>query len=162
MRADGTDVRRLTESAALDALPAYSPDGRQIAFISDRAHKDSRKLFVMGAGGESPRRVIGATGYTYQMVPDWQPLRRKDACTIRGTIHADVLTGTEQADVICGLGGADTIAGRGGNDRLLGGPGNDVLLGGAGADHLDGGSGRDVAVADKSDRRSSIEKLRKR
>ena len=51
MRADGTDVRRLTESPALDALPAYSPDGRQIVFVSDRARKDSRKLYVMSAGG---------------------------------------------------------------------------------------------------------------
>ena len=51
MRADGTDVRRLTESPSLDALPAYSPDGKQIVFVSDRAQKDSRKLYVMSAAG---------------------------------------------------------------------------------------------------------------
>ena len=162
MLADGTDVRRLTESPSLDALPAYSPGGKQIVFVSDRALKDSRKLYVMAAGGGGARRVIGSRGYTYQMVPDWQPLRKRDTCTIRGTIHADILTGTERADVICGLGGNDRIAGGGGNDRLLGGTGNDVLFGGPGADRLEGGAGTDSAVADKSDRRSSIEKLLKR
>ena len=106
MLADGSDVRRMTDSPALDALPAYSPDGKQIVFVSDRALKDSRKLYVMPAVGGDTRRVIGTPGYTYQMVPDWQPLQRKDPCTIRGTIHADVLTGTARADVICGLGGA--------------------------------------------------------
>ena len=77
-------------------------------------------------------RVIGTPGYTYQMVPDWQPLQRKDPCTIRGTINADVLTGTARADVICGLGGEDIIerprrqrhaARRRRNDQLNGGTG---------------------------------------
>ena len=116
----------------------------------------------MAAGGGAARRVIGTPGYSYQMVPDWQPLRKRDTCTIRGTIHADVLTGTDRTDVICGLGGNDRIAGGGGSDQLLGGSGNDLLIGGPGADRLDGGAGKDTAVTDKSDRRSSIEKLLKR
>lgn len=153
MRADGSDVRRLTESPSLDALPAYSPDGRQIVFVSDRLAKDSRKLFVMTAAGGNQRRLISVSGQTYQMLPDWQPVRSKDPCTIRGTIHADRLAGTQKADVICGLGGNDRIDGGGGNDTigggggadaLVGGSGNDRLSGDAGADALDGGDGNDV------------------
>ena len=55
MRADGTGVVQLTNTPSLDALPAFSPDGTKIVFVSDRAQKDSRKLFVMGAAAAPPR-----------------------------------------------------------------------------------------------------------
>ena len=147
MRADGTSVQRLTNSPALDALPVFSPDGQLILFVSDRAAKDSRKLYVMGANGGVPRRLLHASGWTYQMVPDWQPLHAKDPCTIRGTIHVDRIAGTRKGETICGLGGDDLIEGLGGNDRLLGGAGNDRLTGGAGADLLSGEAGDDWLIA---------------
>ena len=90
----------------------------------------------MSADGGAAQRLISASGWTYQMVPDWQPLHVKDPCTIRGTINVDHLVGTSKADVICGLGGDDQIDGLAGNDRLLGGAGNDQLKGGAGTDVL--------------------------
>ena len=36
MRADGSDVQRLTVNSASDASPTWSPDGSAIAFVSDR------------------------------------------------------------------------------------------------------------------------------
>ena len=143
MHADGSGVTQLTNSPALDALAAFSPDDKQIVFVSDRAAKDSRKLYVMTAGGGAQRRLVNASGFSYQMVPDWQPISAKDPCTIRGTIGNDHLVGTPGPDVICGLGGDDLISGLGGNDRIDGGPGNDQINGGPGADTLLGGSGRD-------------------
>jgi Tol biopolymer transport system component len=45
-------VTRLTDDAAPDGLPAVSPDGQQIAFISKRG--DSWGLWIMpSAGGEA-------------------------------------------------------------------------------------------------------------
>ena len=58
MKADGSDVRRLTNNPALDALPAYSPDGKRIVFVSDRLQKDSRRLFTMSSTGAKPTRVV--------------------------------------------------------------------------------------------------------
>ena len=56
MKADGSDVRRLTNNPALDALPAYSPDGKRIVFVSDRLQKDSRRLFTMSSTGQADAR----------------------------------------------------------------------------------------------------------
>jgi Ca2+-binding RTX toxin-like protein len=147
MHPDGSGLDQLTNSPALDALPAFSPDGTKIVFVSDRAAKDSRKLFVMSADGGTATRLINLSGFTYQMVPDWQPLAAKDPCTIRGTINADQLVGTPGADVICGLGGNDSIQGLGGNDKIDGGAGNDLITGGAGTDTLLGGNGNDTIYA---------------
>jgi Ca2+-binding RTX toxin-like protein len=182
MHADGTGLTELTNSPALDALAAFSPDGKQIVFVSDRAAKDSRKLFVMTASGGAQTRLIQGSGFSYQMVPDWQPISAKDPCTIRGTIGSDHLAGTPHADVICGLGGNDLISGLGGNDRLdggagndqlNGGPGSDILLGGAGndwinakdghADRVNGGPGADRAIVDpKLDSVTAVEKVNKK
>ena len=143
MHADGSGVSQLTDTGALDALAAFSPDGTKIVFVSDRAAKDSRKLFVMNADGSAQTRLISASGYTYQMVPDWQPVSKPDPCTIRGTINDDHLVGTPGNDVICGLGGNDVVSAGAGNDRLDGGAGNDQLNGGPGRDTLLGGAGND-------------------
>ena len=155
MKADGTDVQQLTDSPALDAVPSYSPDGRQIVFSSDRAGKDSRRLFVMGTNGSNPTRLIAGREPSTQMLADWQPVHGpEDPCTIRGTINNDTLVGTGKADVICGLRGSDTIFGLGGNDRLIGGPGTDQITGGPGADVLLGDEGNDLIYA--RDRRRDV------
>jgi serine/threonine protein kinase/sugar lactone lactonase YvrE len=62
----GGDPINLTESSpADDTQPAYSPDGSQIVFRSER---DGGGLFLMGATGESVRRLTDA-GYN----PAWSP-----------------------------------------------------------------------------------------
>ena len=37
MGADGADVKKLTDGEFLDAWPAWRPDGKQIAFASNRS-----------------------------------------------------------------------------------------------------------------------------
>ncbi len=65
-RLDGTNARNLTEDSAFDeSSPAVSPDGLQIAFRSER---DGGGIFLMGATGESPRRLTHS-GYD----PAWSP-----------------------------------------------------------------------------------------
>ncbi len=147
MHPDGSGLTQLTNSPALDALAAFSPDGQKIVFVSDRAAKDSRKLFVMTADGGAQTRLIKVSGFSFQMVPDWQPISANDPCTIRGTIGDDRLVGTPARDVICGLAGNDSITGLGGNDRIDGGPGNDQINGGPGSDTLIGGTGNDSFIA---------------
>ena len=65
-RVEGERAINLTgDSLAEDTQPVFSPDGQQIAFRSER---DGGGLFVMGATGESVRRV-STRGFN----PAWSP-----------------------------------------------------------------------------------------
>ncbi len=65
-RVGGDNPRNLTEEHPQDdSEPAISPDGSQIVF---RSEKEGGGLFLMGATGESPRRLTHA-GYS----PAWSP-----------------------------------------------------------------------------------------
>ena len=52
-------TRRLTQGGS-DAAPAWSPDGRRIAFVSKRGDDDAPALYVIAADGGEARRVAGA------------------------------------------------------------------------------------------------------
>jgi Tol biopolymer transport system component len=58
---DGTHVHRLTYSPGYDAEDAYSPDGKQIVFCSDRGGNPN--LYVMDADGSHVRQLTHAKGY---------------------------------------------------------------------------------------------------
>ena len=53
MNADGSDVRRLTNDPADDAMTTWSPDGTRLAFETNRA--GSYDIWVMNADGTDPR-----------------------------------------------------------------------------------------------------------
>jgi TolB protein len=57
---DGSSLRRLTTSPAIDTEPAFSPDGRQIVFSSDRS--GSQQLYVMNSDGTGQRRISFGSG----------------------------------------------------------------------------------------------------
>jgi len=65
-RIGGTNAMNLTKGSGADNVaPAFSPDGQQIAFRSER---DGGGIFVMGATGESVRR-LSSSGFS----PSWSP-----------------------------------------------------------------------------------------
>jgi len=65
MKADGSGVANLTNHPAEDWFPAWSPDGRRIAFHSYR--DGDAEIYVMNANGS------GLTRLTYQAGDDWGP-----------------------------------------------------------------------------------------
>lgn len=69
MNADGTDVVNLSKHALFDGWPAWSPDGRRIAFASNRS--DTFQLYVMNADGSNAAQVV-ASGQT-DVRPQWLP-----------------------------------------------------------------------------------------
>jgi Tol biopolymer transport system component len=72
MNADGSGVTQLTNNLATDCQPAWSPDGKRIAFLSTRDGVDS-EIYVMNADG------TGVTQLTNNLAldanPDWSPHR---------------------------------------------------------------------------------------
>jgi Ca2+-binding RTX toxin-like protein len=73
----------------------------------------------------------------------------------------DRLTGGPGADRLFGGGGRDVLRGAGGADDLWGEAGADRLSGGPGRDHLRCGPGKDRAVAQRGDRVSGCERVRR-
>jgi TolB protein len=67
---DGTGVRRLTRLSNGNDSPAWSPDGKRIAFVSDRGHDDRYDIYVMNADGTKQTRL---TKTADSDAPDWQP-----------------------------------------------------------------------------------------
>ncbi|MDP1568458.1 MAG: S9 family peptidase [Vicinamibacterales bacterium] len=68
--ADGGEPRRLTGGPKSSTQPAWSPDGRWIAFLSDRT--DTRQLYrIAVAGGEAERLTSGEEGVNqFAWAPD--------------------------------------------------------------------------------------------
>jgi Tol biopolymer transport system component len=63
MRADGSGVRRLTDDPSADVAPAWSPNGKQIAFLSQRGL--AKTLRNEGASGSlSSRLAEGEPGFS--------------------------------------------------------------------------------------------------
>ena len=58
MNPDGTGVVKLTDSGSFNGSPGWSPDGKKIAFASDRADLPGRmEIHVMDADGSNVRRL---------------------------------------------------------------------------------------------------------
>ncbi len=70
MNADGSDQTNLTSNAADDQFPAWSPDGQQIAFDSNRQKKDN-DIFIMNADGSGIRNLTDR--HEKDTVPTWSP-----------------------------------------------------------------------------------------
>ena len=72
MRADGTDVRQITDSQGFSGDPAYSPDGRLIAFDSDRSNA-GLSVYVVRPDGSGVRRITHPPAGSNDSEPRFSP-----------------------------------------------------------------------------------------
>jgi TolB protein len=72
----GGAPKQLTATAAADIDPAWSPDGKQIAFTSD--HNRVQQLYVMDADGRNVRPLAQQANVTDRL-PAWSPDGKKIA-----------------------------------------------------------------------------------
>jgi TolB protein len=101
MDADGTHVRQLTDNAAYDGNPRWSPDGAPgggfIVFSSDRAETGHWEVYVMNADGSNVRRVTNTPSNATAINPVWRPKANapvsptQTSTPIQGAISADTV-----------------------------------------------------------------------
>lgn len=92
--------RRLTDDAYLDVDPAWSPDGRTIAYLSDRRGVGTTDLYLRDVATGKERRLTETTDDLMQ--PVWSPDGKSIAVFMRDAndwhaarLHiVDVMTGT--------------------------------------------------------------------
>jgi Tol biopolymer transport system component len=71
MNPDGTGLTQLTENAALDFDPEWSPDGGKIAFESNR--DGFSEIFVMNADGTQETQVTSNPDFSFDRSPTFSP-----------------------------------------------------------------------------------------
>ena len=108
----GGNATRLTNGIAHDMQPRFSPDGKQVVFVSDRSGDDN--LWLVSAAGGEPRALTTGQDVTF-LSPDWTP-DGNYVVVAKGT-----LTGLEKIWLYHVKGGRGLeMAGGPGNLRMMG------------------------------------------
>lgn len=73
IRADGSELRRITTTGAQNTNPSWSPDGGRIAYVS--MWSGSREIWVMNADGVNPTRLTSCAAVLLECSdPAWSPV----------------------------------------------------------------------------------------
>jgi Tol biopolymer transport system component len=91
MRADGTGIRQVTKLGQVSGLPAWSPDGKRIAFQSN-VRLGHFEIYTIGLGGKGLHQVTQSVVDVIQ--PAWSPDGSKVTFSRDGAIWIDE-NGTE-------------------------------------------------------------------
>jgi len=100
MDADGSNVKNLTSFRGRNCAPAWSPDGKRIAFQSNR--DGNYEIYVMDADGKNQKRLTDKEAY--DGYPAWSPDGKRIAYESDNQIHVMDADGKNSAQVTKGPG----------------------------------------------------------
>ena len=89
IRPDGSEIRRVVQNEAKESYPKWDPDGKRLAYISDRTGVGN--IYVADVAGEEPEMVVTnllASALDY----DWSPDGKKMAFTVFHKGGYDIFT----------------------------------------------------------------------
>ena len=82
------EVRRLTNTAAYEGFPSWSPDKTRIAFV--RSVRNDSDIYIMNADGTGVRRLAGSRRGAQDLYPAWSPDGRSIAFASNRFGEADI------------------------------------------------------------------------
>jgi Tol biopolymer transport system component len=92
MNADGTHIRQVTKLGFASELPAWSPDGKTLAFQSDLP--GHLEIYSVSVSGSQPQRLTNSA--TDAIQPAWAPDGRTIAFSVDGAIWTEESGTTKQ------------------------------------------------------------------
>lgn len=72
MDVDGSNQRRLVPGKHFED-PAWSPDGKWVAFAGDQDKRGANGIFVVRSDGTGMRKIMDTTGFERHHSPTWSP-----------------------------------------------------------------------------------------
>jgi serine/threonine protein kinase/dipeptidyl aminopeptidase/acylaminoacyl peptidase len=110
IRPDGTDIRQLTNDPARDRTPRWSPDGRQILFVSNRSGK--YEAWTIRPDGSGLTQVTHLPGSEPILNPFWSPDGKRIGFTYgsRGTALMDASGDPKSLQVLPRVDGGQVLA----------------------------------------------------
>src|SRR5688500_20271945 len=79
---DGSELTQLTRNSGMNGSPNWSPDGKQIAFVSSRNSFPQSKIWLMNADGSNQRLLPNPQNTTSAGVLGGQPVWSPDGTKI--------------------------------------------------------------------------------
>jgi TolB protein len=102
----GNVTKNLSNGFNIDVAPSFSPDGSQMAFVSDRG--GAPQIYILDVSGGEIRRLT--YGYRYCAAPDWSPKGDRiafQAMTDNGFQIASIKPDGSDMQIMTSAGGED-------------------------------------------------------
>lgn len=107
MKADGSDLTRLTVNGARDSRPAWSPDGTRIVYVR-RMDAANYEIFVMNADGSGTARLTTSASF-FESEPAWSPDGSRIAFISTRKSASSTMTGRFNVYVMDARGSSQTL-----------------------------------------------------